>query len=181
MNTMRRTVAGFTTVVVALSAFGCGDTARAPTGPELSPVAVVSATSATTTNDNVRVPITLFVFVPCADGGAGELIQLEGDLHVLFHTTISSSGNLDSKFHFQPMGISGVGLTTGAKYQGTGVTQDEFSSEGPFPITESSVNNFRMIGQGPGNNFAVHENTHITFNANGQVTVVVDNLKTECK
>jgi hypothetical protein len=181
MNAMGRAVAGLTTVVVAASALGCGDTTRAPTGLEQSPLSAVSASSATTTNSNVSVPTTLFVFVPCANGGVGELIQIDGDLHILFHTTISSSGNLHSKFHFQPMGISGQGLTTGDKYQATGVTQDEFSSEGPFPVTETYVNNFRMIGQGPGNNFSVHEDTHITFNANGQVTVVADNFKTDCK
>jgi hypothetical protein len=181
MNAMRRAVAGLTAVVVAASTLGCGDTSHAPTALELSPLSAVSGSSATTTNSNVQVPTTLFVFVPCANGGVGELIQIEGDLHILFHTTISSSGNLHSKFHFQPMGISGQGLTTGDKYQATGVTQDEFSSEGPFPITETYVNNFRMIGQGPGNNFFVHENTHITFNANGQVTVVADNFKTGCK
>lgn len=181
MNAMRRTVPGLTALVVAASVFGCEDTSRAPTGLELSPLSAVSGSSATTTNSNVQVPTTLIVFVPCANGGVGELIQVEGDLHVLFHTTISSSGNLHSDFHFQPMGISGQGLTTGDKYQATGVTQDEFSSEGPFPLTETSVNNFRMIGQGPSNNFFVHENTRITFNANGQVAVVVDNLKTGCK
>jgi hypothetical protein len=181
MNAMRRAVAGLTAVVVAASALGCGDASRAPTGLDLSPLSAVSGGSATTTNSNVQVPITLVVFVPCANGGVGELIQVEGDLHVLFETTISSSGNLHSKFHFQPMGISGQGLTTGDKYQATGVTQGEFNSEGPFPVTETSVNNFRMIGQGPGNNFLVHENTHITLNANGQVTVVADNFTIDCK
>jgi hypothetical protein len=180
-NTIRRTVAALTVVVVAASALGCGDASRAPTGLDLLPLSDVSGTSATTVKSNVQIPTTLIVFVPCANGGVGELIQVQGDLHVLFQTTISSSGNLHSKFHFQPMGISGQGLTTGDKYQGTGVTQGEFSSEGPFPLTGTSVNNFRMIGQGPSNNFFVHENTHITFNANGQVTVVVDNFETGCK
>jgi hypothetical protein len=43
------------------------------------------------------------------------------------------------------------------------------------------VNNFRIIGQGPGNNFLVHETAHITINADGTVRVNHDNLSTECK
>jgi hypothetical protein len=38
-----------------------------------------------------------------------------------------------------------------------------------------------MIGQGPGNNYSVHENFHITFNANGDVTAVQDNFNVDCK
>ena len=109
------------------------------------------------------------------------MIEVSGDLHAVFHTTISNSGNFSSKYHFQPQGISGFGLTTGDKYQATGVTQDEFSSNAPLPIEETFINNFRMIGQGPGNNFLVHENFHITINANGVVTAVQDNFRVECK
>jgi hypothetical protein len=141
----------------------------------------VSTDNAVTSTTNLQIPTTLVVSVSCANGGAGELIQVEGDLHVIFHTTISSSGNFHSKSHFQPMGISGYGLTTGDSYQATGVTQDEFSSNAPFPIEETFINNFRMIGQGPGNNFSVHETLHITYNANGDITAFQDNLNVDCK
>ena len=43
------------------------------------------------------------------------------------------------------------------------------------------MNNFRIIGQGPGNNFLVHETFHVTINANGVVTATVDNFSVECK
>jgi hypothetical protein len=39
------------------------------------------------------------------------------------------------------------------------------------------VNNFKIIGQGPDNNYTVHENTQFTINANGDLTATVDNLK----
>ena len=126
-------------------------------------------------------PLVLFVFVPCADDGAGELVLLEGDLHTLITFTVNGN-NISGKTHFQPQGVSGIGLTTGDKYRGTGVTQDHFKGSlqnGQF--TQTFVNNFRIIGQGPGNNFLFHENTHITVNANGEVTVVHDNLSVECK
>ena len=43
------------------------------------------------------------------------------------------------------------------------------------------VNNFRIIGQGTGNNFLVHEIVHLTINANGTATNYVDNFSIECK
>jgi hypothetical protein len=68
------------------------------------------------------------------------------------------------------------------KYQATGVTQDYFKgafNNGQF--NQTFVNNFRIIGQGPGNNFLVHENFHLTINANGEVTATHDNFSVECK
>jgi hypothetical protein len=137
--------------------------------------------AAFSTTDNYTIQIDLAVFVSCANGGAGEVVLLSGPLHVLFHTTVSDAGNYSTKYHFQPQGISGEGLVTGDKYQATGGTQDEFHIEGALPITETYVNNFRIIGQGRGNNFLVHENFHITINANGVVTAFVDNFSVECK
>ena len=62
------------------------------------------------------------------------------------------------------------------------MTQDHFKGSlqnGQF--TQTFVNNFRIIGQGPGNNFLVHEVFHITINANGDVTVIHDSISVDCK
>ncbi|MGH7455092.1 MAG: hypothetical protein ACRENG_27300 [bacterium] len=142
---------------------------------------VKSLAKAFTVTDNFSVPVSIFVFVPCAAGGVGELINVSGPLHVLFHLTVNDN-NFSVKFHFQPQGISGTGFTTGDKYQGTGVTQEHFGGSfvnGQFHDT--FVNNFRMIGQGPGNNFTVHQTFHVTINANGTLTTVVNNFKIDCK
>lgn len=126
-----------------------------------------------------KFPIDLFVFIPCAAGGAGEYVELTGNLHDLFHFTFTPSGGYRMSFSDNPQGITGLGWTTGAKYQGTGLTRDNFG--GRIGSEETYVNNFRMIGQGPGNNFLVHENFHITVNANGTVTSFHDNFSVECK
>ena len=135
--------------------------------------------AATVFRENVRVPIDIIVVVPCAAGGAGEYVQLSGTLHNQFVTTLNGSGGFHSKFHSQPQGITGYGETTGDKYQGTGVTQGTFN--GRVGVQDTFVNNFRIIGQGPGNNFMVHENFHVTINANGEVTALVDNFSVQCR
>jgi hypothetical protein len=117
--------------------------------------------------------------VPCANGGAGEEVALSGTLHDLFHITFDGSGGFHLKFHDNPQGLSGTGLTTGDKYQATGVTQSQFT--GKVGSEETFINNFRIIGQGTGNNFLLHENYHVTVNANGTLTAFVDNFRLECK
>jgi len=130
---------------------------------------------------NQSVPITLFVFVPCAAGGAGEIVDLSGSLHVLVTLTITGN-NFSEVLHFQPQGVSGTGETTGAQYQATGLTETTLT--GSFQNGQANttfVNRFDIIGQGPGNNFTVHETAHITTNANGTLTVNFDNFGVECK
>lgn len=145
----------------------------------LATAVVLPAQAAIQVNDSDDVLID--VFVPCANGGVGELVELSGPLHTLITYTINGN-NVSGKFHFQPQGVSGVGLTTGDKYQATGVTQESFKDSLQNGQYQSSyINNFRIIGQGPDNNFLVHENSHITINANGDVTVTHDNFSSECK
>jgi len=124
--------------------------------------------------------IFLSVFVPCAAGGAGEIVDLSGQLHTLITFTINGN-KVSGKQHFQPQGLSGVGETTGLKYQGTGVTQTSFTASlQNGQANNTFINRFDIIGQGPDNSFSVHETAHITFNANGDVTVFFDNFKVDC-
>ena len=128
---------------------------------------------------NVKAPVNIGVFIPCAADGAGEVVFLTGTLHVLLRFTMDQAGGIHVASHFQPQGISGIGQTTGDKYQGTGVTQDEFNAK--VGVEETVINNFRIVGQGPGNNFLIHENFHITFNANGVPTASLDNFSVDCR
>ena len=142
----------------------------------------VSAQAVNTTS-NLRVPFETIVFVSCANGGAGELVDLSGTLHILLVLNMSPSGRVTIKEHFQPQGISGIGQTTGDSYQATGVTQEPRTLDDTdgFPLEFTFVNNFRIIGQGPGNNFLVHETTHVTYNANGELTASHSTSSTECR
>jgi hypothetical protein len=142
-------------------------------------VSIAPAGAAVQVNDKTNVNLT--IFVPCAAGGAGEVVDLSGPLHTLVSATINGN-NVSGYFHFQPQGISGTGETTGANYQGTGVTEESFKSSlqnGQANLT--FVNNFRIIGQGPGNNYLVHETMHVSVNADGTVTVSHDNFSIDCK
>lgn len=162
--------------ILVLSACTETSSSEGPLGPRgLNP------SRAQVTTENVVFEVEVVDFVPCANGGVGEEILLTGKLHDLIHLTTNNNRFL-VKLHTQPQGITGVGLTTGTKYQGTGVTQERFGGSlvnGQF--SDTYVNNFRLIGQGPGNNLLIHQNAHITFNAKGEVTAVLDHLSISCK
>lgn len=144
---------------------------------ELLTISVQPAQAAVQTN--LKVPVDIGVFIPCAAGGAGEVVFLNGNLHVLLRFTIDQAGGIHAASHFQPQGITGVGQTTGDKYQGTGVTQDQFNAK--VGQEETFINNFRIVGQGPGNNFLIHENFHFEIDAKGIVTAYVDNFSVDCR
>src|SRR3954463_15072342 len=75
--------------------------------------------AADTFTTSTSFPFDIVVFVSCASGGAGEDVVLTGTLHDLFHITFDNAGGLHVKALDNPQGISGVGLTSGAKYQAT--------------------------------------------------------------
>jgi hypothetical protein len=140
---------------------------------------IVPVNAAVTVNDTTEINLT--VSIPCADGGTGEVVDLSGPLHTLMSFTMNGN-NVSGYYHFQPQGISGIGETTGVKYQATGITQESFkNSLQNGQANDTYVNNFRIIGQGPGNNFLVHETLHFTINANGTMTVFHDNFSVDCK
>jgi hypothetical protein len=143
---------------------------------------IVSAAEAETFTSNEFVPLEDFVvFIPCANGDAGENVTLNGLLHIQLHITINGNSIL-IKEHFQPQGVDGFGEITGEKYQGTGVSQDVSRSDfNGFPFEFNLTDSFKIIGQGPGNNFLVQETFHVAINANGEVTVEHDNLFVDCK
>jgi hypothetical protein len=142
----------------------------------LGPLATAQVQAAESSNTSF--PIAFSVFVPCANGGAGEVVALSGELHDMFNVSFDSDG-MRVDVHDNPQGVSGRGLTTGEKYQATGVTRFKLSSAGSIDITY--VDNFRIIGQGPGNNFSFHDNLHLSINANGDVTAFHDNFRADCK
>ncbi len=142
---------------------------------------VAGVASAGVTQNDVNQTIPWSDFIPCANGGAGEDVSGTIDLHILMTTTVNGN-NVSGKYHFQPQGSDLTGSVTGDAYKATGVSQGTFKGSlqnGQFTATD--VNNYRLIGHGPGNNLLIHEVDHITVNANGDVTVTFEKPSVDCK
>jgi hypothetical protein len=132
---------------------------------------IVAQASATTE----RVPFDANV-IACN----GDVIHISGTLLQIFTETTTPSGGFIVSSHFQPQGIMGVDLTTGTRYVATGLTRDiqVVSPAGGF--TETFVNRFHIQATKGAESFIVSEVSHITVNANGDVTAFVDNFSSTC-
>jgi hypothetical protein len=137
---------------------------------------LLSVTSASARAFTQKIP---FDVVLAPEEACGEAIHLNGTLLAQFSTTESSGGNIEVGFHFNPQGITGVGLTSGATYHATGVTLGTTTIRAGG-ISDTFVNSFKIIGEGSAQNFLETDVFHLTMNANGVVTATVDRSTIRC-
>jgi hypothetical protein len=138
---------------------------------------LLAVTSASATAVTEKIP---FDFVLAPEEACGEAIHLSGTLLAEFSFTESSGGNVEIGFHFNPQGITGVGLTSGASYHATGVTLGTTTIKAKGGISDTFVNNFKIIGEGSAPNFLETDVIHITVNAKGVVTATVEKSMIRC-
>ena len=114
---------------------------------------------------------SLLTFVPCANGGDGELVLLEGPRHEVFRWNINGS-QVRSGMHVDMHEVTGVGLATGDAYRATGGTNAQVmgSIQAGQDYNATTVGRFLVIGPGPGNNFVVGETFHIRITPDGTVS-----------
>jgi hypothetical protein len=158
---------------------GCQKAPNPVEAPLAEQGGVNSLAKASTFKSNVSFPIDLIFPVPCAAGGTGEDVHVTGEIHELFHVTLDGRGGFHLEFHQNGQGVRGTGLTTGDKYQVTGMFHN--SINGKVGVEETVANSLHFIGKGSASNFLLHQNLHITVNANGTVTASIDNTRVECK
>lgn len=142
---------------------------------------VSNSITSTTFSDNEKIAVDEVVTLSCANDGKGEDVHVTGNLHALIHTIVNGN-HFTTRYHFQPQGVKGTGLTSGTVYQLNGESGETIT--GSFnngKYSRTSINNFRLVGQSTLDNYVVHENTHITINANGKTTIMTDNYSANCK
>lgn len=163
-------------LIAALGAVGVPQGYAAARSTAASTPAAVSGAGVQT---NVAFAFQASFFVPCANGGLGEYVALEGLMHQLYQVTTDAQGYAHVKIQQQPQGVSGIGQTTGDRYRGTGVTEQVMNTR--FGSEESFVNIVNIIGQGPGNNFQLHQHVHVSVGADGQISADHSSLSITCQ
>jgi hypothetical protein len=136
----------------------------------------IGAAASAEVTQNLTVPYNAVVTDACL----GEPVALTGDLHILVVQQSTGNGTLIMS-HFQPQGVTGTGLNSGAKYLGTGITRNTTFTDAAPPFDFTFVNNFRIVGKGDANNLMVHSTIHMTVNANGLVTAEVSKTGITCR
>ena len=138
---------------------------------------LLAVTSASATAVTEKIP---FDVVLAPEEACGEAIHLSGTLLAQFSFTETSGGNVEMGFHFNPQGITGVGLTSGATYHATGVTRGTTTIRAKGGISDTFVNSFKIIGEGSAPNFLQTDVIHLTVNAKGEVTASVEQSIIRC-
>jgi hypothetical protein len=139
---------------------------------------VISAQAGVTTNEQLS--FAYAGYVPCANGGAGELLTGTIDVHDLASET--AAGNQEAwQFTFERRGEL-VGRVTGDTYRLAGVEHGAYTqSADTDQATLTYVNRYLLVGPGPGNNLTVRETAHVTVDADENVIVQRDDFTVDCE
>ena len=112
--------------------------------------------------------------------GCVERVHLSGSLLGVITLTQSTAGGYVMSSHYQPQGLSGIGLTTGKTYRATGLTRDITVVTPPGGSTHTFVNQFHIVGTAGAVTFTLREIVHVTVTPSGDVTASVDNVSSSC-
>lgn len=127
---------------------------------------------------NFDFPLSTAVVNVCS----GDLVLVDGSIHVVQTLTVSASGNVTS--HMSSNGsFKGTGLFNGGKYTGGLTDSDHFHlGTGGCPILIDRSTRFRLNTKGGKNNLFVESALHISTNNACEVTnVELELLSASCK
>jgi len=137
------------------------------------------SSSADVTSSEELVPYDQTLFVPCAAGGAGEEVALTGSLKIVEQIVYNDHG-FTFNYHVMTQGITGVGLSTGEKFQvsggNKGTITGEFGEEGQY--SRVFIQQLRIIGQNTV--FKVNYKTKITITPDGKITTNIQDETVDC-
>ena len=135
-----------------------------------------AAAQATTTTTSTTVPLGGFIGSTCQ----GELIAVDGQSHTTLHSTVNPQGDSNLVFHINVHG-GGVGQTTGTSYTFNQTTSQIFNRHGNGALEFTTVEFIRIFAQGPeGRDFLIRLETHVIFNAQGELTVQINDFERVC-
>jgi hypothetical protein len=139
---------------------------------------VVVAALAVTASAGARAENVVIPFNDVVDV-CGDDVQLSGHLLGTFVFNENRNGGLTIVTKFNPQGLTGTSLSTGARYHGVGVTKIT-SVLAPGVTTDTFVNRFFIIGEGGAPNSLFSQTAHFTVLADGRVTASVDKSSEVC-
>jgi len=142
----RRTLAAIGLLTFAAA---CEQTLAPPAPAKTAAMGAVLDADGTTVRTNDVIPISGTVVSPCT----GETVEFDGRTHVVTATT-PTDGGFTLDYHFNTQNVSGVGLTTGTKYQISDVlSEQETAVFVPLGASADVAVHYRIISNGSMDNF----------------------------
>ncbi len=158
------------------------DKTSSPVTP--APLAVTSAASANGMT-HTDMPFSSYFWVPCANGGLGENVLVEGISSIDRQLLESKDGCQKYNFHVSFKEATGTGLTTGTpylvQYRSNSHQISKMMCSDECPSTLTMTFNMGLRGKGSAVNYTVHENLRVIIECDGSYNVVVDNYNVTCK
>jgi hypothetical protein len=118
-------------------------------------------------------------FMPCGNGGSGEVVELTVDLHLL--QTITTNGTHRSvQIHIDEHGTA-IGQSTGAVYRisATGNLHQSLSDANSQEVI-TWIARERVDAPGPGNTYSASRVMHFTITPGGATTVTFEDVEGGC-
>jgi hypothetical protein len=141
------------------------------------------AGSAITFNLVQEIPVVYSQFVPCAAGGAGEVLDFSGSIEEFIHGTLTGNGHATFSAKMVPNNLIGVGQVTGIAYRlvgETGTTRTYTIDFGPGEKW-TGVEHLRFVAPGAGNDYVTMNVYHEIVNNNGELVSYLDLTTVECQ
>jgi hypothetical protein len=136
---------------------------------------VQPATAANVVNVTFHAPASVQTN-PCYPA---DIVNLNGDIHVVITTTADSNGGYRTNNHLNSQ-LSGASITTGTKYVNSENQEDEWYARPPFPAIHTHTYDFLLVSQSNTPNYVLHVTMHETVNSQGVPTATVDQYRMDC-
>jgi len=104
--------------------------------------------------------IDQYVWVSCVNGGAGEAVRVTGELRYDLHRTTDSSGVLHLNIKSNTLGLTAVGLTTGARFRGVMTERINSRSEGYMDADVRITDLVRFVALSSGDSYSLVSSSH---------------------
>ncbi|HEY6745429.1 MAG TPA: hypothetical protein VI357_06875 [Mycobacteriales bacterium] len=131
----------------------------------------------------VRFSLSAAATVPCALGGLGEEVLVEGTAHVVVFQSTDANGGTHFVLRANYDSLVGTGLTSGTTYHAVATEGTSTYDFDPFvgpPYLLTNTRQVRFVGQGPDNDFSIRETVHVTVNAQGEVSAEHSSFEINC-
>lgn len=178
LSKIRSMIIGFLSVLALTLLFSCSkNIAESPLQEEVS--VSNQSSGAQTENSIVSEPYASTLFIPCANGGAGEDVNLTGTVRIV-RQEIYNNQRFTFTLHAIPDGITGVGLSTGDTFTAIGGSQSTVTGTIEYggQYSATYIQQMRFTGQGV--SFVVKYKFHVTVTSDGEISTRIDEEEIEC-
>ena len=177
---LKQMIVGFLSVFATALLFSCSKNVADTAQPTFEKTTTALASSKVGKENSIHaVPFETTLFVPCANGGAGENVVLTGFTNFIYQTSWTDHG-FTLVYHDNVHQVTGTGVSSGESFRASGGTNGVVM--GSWVNNQwigTTIGQMRVIGQNT--SFVITYKYHITVTKDGTVVVESDELTTDCK